>query len=208
MKDKIYNIEGDWWWPKADDGCWAYMKSHEDVPKLVSNFVDKKRVVVQAGGNCGFYVKQYSSIFETVYTFEPDVVNFFCLNLNVTEQNVIKIQSCLGDKYETVGLNNFMTDVGATHVSGQGIVPTFKIDDLNLVCCDLIHLDVEGYELKALNGAVETIKKFRPVIAFEFHDAWAERYGYGMNELTDFFNQFNYQSVGEVHGDRVYKVAE
>ena len=42
-----------------------------------------------------------------------------------------------------------------------------RIDDLNLQQCDLIHLDVEGYEEKVINGALETIKKFKPVVIVE-----------------------------------------
>ena len=65
-------------------------------------------------------------------------VNFYCLNLNVTEENVFKYQACLGESHGTVGLDNFMSDVGATHVKGEGRVPVLLIDDLNLASCDLI----------------------------------------------------------------------
>lgn len=43
----------------------------------------------------------------------------------------------------------------------------YRIDDLGLEECDLIHLDIEGYEEKALEGAIETIKKFKPTIVTE-----------------------------------------
>ena len=182
------------------------MQGAPDTPEIISSYVDNKRVVVQAGGNCGFYVKKYAELFEIVYTFEPEPVNFYCLNLNVTTPNVLKFQACLGSEHQTVGLDNIMDDVGATHVSGVGSVPTFLIDDLNLTACDLIHLDIEGYELKAFNGARKTIEKFKPVICFEFHDAWAARYSYGLNELEDFLKWYGYQFIGTAHNDRIYKV--
>lgn len=212
MRNKIKKIDKDWWWPK-DDGegdiaksCWHYMQSNPNTPELVSKYVEDKKVVVQAGGNCGFYVKQYAHLFETVYTFEPDPVNFFCLNLNVTETNVIKIQGCLGSSHGGVGLENYLPDVGATHVSGAGIYPTFTIDDLNLSGCDLIHLDIEGYELFAFQGARNTLEKFKPVVCFEFHDAWAGRYSHGLNEIERELVRYGYAQVGTANNDKIFKV--
>ena len=142
------------------------------------------------------------------YTFEPEPLNFLCLNLNVTERNVIKLQACLGDKHELVGLGNYLNDSGSTHVknekSEQSVVPTLTIDDLNLESCDLIHLDIEGYELFALKGAVETIKKFKPVIAFEFHDAWAGRYQYNKSTIENFVIDLGYSLKAIEQGDMVY----
>ena len=216
MRSLVRRI-GKWYWPKTDGGkegienpnsTWSYMQTHPDVPLLIANHVPNKKVVVQAGGNCGFYVKQYANLFNLVYTFEPEPLNFLCLNLNVTERNVIKLQACLGDKHELVGLGNYLNDSGSTHVknekSEQSVVPTLTIDDLNLESCDLIHLDIEGYELFALKGAVETIKKFKPVIAFEFHDAWAGRYQYNKSTIENFVIDLGYSLKAIEQGDMVY----
>ena len=61
----------------------------------------------------------------------------------------------------------------------------YCIDDLNLTECDLIMLDVEGYELHALNGAIETIKKYGPVICIEHAACWLERYNTSINEIEN-----------------------
>lgn len=207
----IINSEG-WLWPKDDgDGdyegpksCWAYMKNHSDTPVLIAELLPQKRVVVQAGGNAGYYTKQYAALFDTVYTFEPDPVNFYCLNSNVTGSNVIKIQACLGERHNCVGLDRTTPDVGSTHVKGIGLIPTFRIDDLNLQFCDLIHLDIEGYELYAFKGAIETIKKFKPVIVFEFHDAWALRYSTNLEDIETFILSLGYKFKQIIRGDRVF----
>lgn len=215
LKSKVVvNSEG-WLWPK-DDGngdyegsssCWHYMKTHNDTPQLISNHVKQKKVVVQAGGNAGYYVKRYSSLFECVYTFEPDPVNFYCLNTNVSESNVIKFQCCLGNTKSCVGLNKTTPDTGSTHVSGKGFLPILKVDDLGLEFCDLIHLDIEGYELFALEGAKETILKFKPVIALEYHDAWAKRYDTTIEQIENFLKELKYTFIELAQGDRIYKYA-
>ena len=50
---------------------------------------------------------------------------------------------------------------------GGGHIPCLTIDILDLHACDLIQLDVEGFEYRILQGAVRTIEKYRPVIAAE-----------------------------------------
>jgi FkbM family methyltransferase len=186
--------------------CYKLMEEFPDVPYTISNLVKDKNVVLQAGGNAGFYVKKYSEIFNQVYTFEPEPLSFKCLNLNVTKPNVFKFQACLGDTHECVNLFNAYETLGhgGSHVSGKGLTPTFLIDDLNLPVCNLIHLDIEGYEKKALMGGVETIKRCRPVIAIECYPPWAERYGTNLNEIEMLLHSLDYKYFSEVQGDRVY----
>ena len=221
MKNSVIKVGnkkvGKWFWPSTDGGdigiehpnsTWKYMLDHPDVPTLVSEYVPNKGVVVQAGGNCGFYVKQYAQLFNVVYTFEPDPLNFYCLNLNVTERNVIKFQACLGEKHEMVSLGNYLNDSGSTHVKNgpgeQSVVPTMLIDDLNLSSCDLIHLDIEGYELFALKGAIETIKKFKPVIVYENPGVWSGRYGYNRTTIDEFVMGLGYSFKCEEQGDMIF----
>jgi FkbM family methyltransferase len=213
MKKLVKKNSKGWFWPKSDGGgdmegetsCWHYMQTHPNTPELISEHVPEKGVVVQAGGNCGFYVKQYAGIFNTVYTFEPDPINFYCLNLNVTETNVIKLQAVLGEIHKGFALRNLLPDVGATHVFGEGTIPCFTIDDLALTRCDLIHLDIEGFELYALIGGKNTITQFKPVIALEFHDAWADRYKVKLDDIKDYLGKLGYEYQTEALGDMIFK---
>lgn len=215
MKDLVILNDQGYYWPKNDGAgqhnregaCWWGLTQHIDIPDRVSKYVENRRVLIQAGGNCGLYVKKYAGLFDLVYTFEPDPVNFYCLNLNVTEPNVLKYQACLGEKHEGVSIGNFMLDVGATHVTGAGALPTLRIDDLTAPACDLIHLDIEGYELHALKGATETINKFKPVIALEFCRDWAARYSTTLADIENHLAELGYEffeDVPNAQGDKIY----
>lgn len=208
------------YWPIKDSGgnvsrdfaptgstCYKLMNDFPDVPNNISKFVKNKGVVLQAGGNAGFYVKKYAEIFNRVYTFEPEPLSFYCLNLNVTNPNVSKFQACLGDTHECVNLYNACDTPlghGGSHVTGPGTTPTLLIDDLNLQICDLIHLDIEGYEKKALLGGIQTIKRCKPVIVLEYYAPWCDRYGTNLNEIENLLFSLEYKYVSEVQGDRVY----
>jgi FkbM family methyltransferase len=165
--------------------------------------VDSPGIMVQAGGNCGQYIRQFSQRFDTVYTFEPDPLNFLCLTLNCGN-NVIKTQACLGNDKNFVNINR-KSDAGAIHVDGPGNVPTVRIDDMDLPGCDLIQLDIEGYEYFALQGAVNTIEQYHPVIMVEWYEPWAQRYGVDKTTFNKFFSDRGYQEIMHEHSDTVYK---
>jgi FkbM family methyltransferase len=219
MENKVVLHKGVYW-PKKDgveeitssyahplSTCFLLMNTFKDVPQNISSFVDKKDVIIQAGGNAGYYVMQYAKIFNHVYTFEPDPINFFCLNMNVRSENVYKFQGCLGQINECVNLFNTNETLGhgGSHVNGKGHTPTFTIDNLNLETCDLIHLDIEGYEKFALLGGINTIKRCKPVIVVENYGPWLQRYNTNIEEIEKILSDEMYINVGTVQGDRVYK---
>jgi FkbM family methyltransferase len=194
------------WWPQYDWGMWRYMHKHRIAPEFFDELmthVTGTGVMIQAGGNCGQYVRQFSQRFGTVYTFEPDSINFLCLTLNCGD-NVIKTQACVGNERKFVNIDRGR-DSGAIHVSGLGNIPTVIIDEMDLPACDLIQLDIEGYELFALQGAKRTIKKYHPVIMVEWYDAWAERYSTNKTMLDDFFSKLGYCHIMKQDNDHIYK---
>ena len=203
---------GNLYWPKYDRGCWSYMHQYplgqEFFDALMSHVSDRS-IMVQAGGNCGQYVRQYANLFDTVYTFEPDPLNFVCLTLNCPT-NVIKTQACVGNNKDFVALTPYRSrgaksdDAGGIHVGGKGVVPTVIIDELNLPSCGLIQLDVEGYEYFALMGAQKTIEKYHPVIIVEWYGPWAARYNVNQEQFDKFFIDMGYSQVIESDTDQVY----
>lgn len=200
--------DGGVWWPSHDTKCWDNLHRWFDVPDLLMEHVPVKNVMVQAGGNCGLYTKKYANVFRTVYTFEPLPELFECLVRNLVDHpNVVKIQGCVGNEHTLVDIDPHEGgDIGGGHVGKTGIFPVFKIDDLNLPECNLIHLDVEGYETNALRGAKETIARCKPIICIEYCEKWLKRYDTSLAEIEELL--VGYEFVGNARGDRIYKHKE
>lgn len=187
-----------------------------DLPHLdrVLAHVPEKRVAIQAGGNFGLYPKRLASDFATVYTFEPAPALFAAMQQNAPEPNIIKLQACVGDARRLCGLSHKRRDAsgrveheGLTHIFGDGPYPTLRIDDLGLTTCDLIALDLEGWELYALNGARATIEKCRPVLFIEVNKHLAE-YGIEPDFLRDQIKAMGYRFVERLASDELYIPAE
>jgi FkbM family methyltransferase len=58
---------------------------------------------------------------------------------------------------------------------------------------DLIKIDVEGFEWRVLEGAADSIAKFRPHIVFEYNVEYASRGGGTPDLLRDFFQKHRYR---------------
>ena len=172
-QESVGELHG-WTWPATDTGAWTGPKMDWETSHSHKylQYLKGRRAVVTAGANCGMYARHYGYLFETVYAFEPDPLNFYCLVNNCQLNNVIKMQCALGEKAGLISINrNYQDNVGMNTVNEDETTdprfPLITIDSLNLRYCDLIQLDVEGYETKVLLGAKKTIKKFSPVIILE-----------------------------------------
>ena len=209
MENRHSDIWGnrDWQWVKTDHNCWVHMHKKGNGPNVVRDIarsvIGKKRnLVIQAGGNCGMFPVEYDRYFKRVVTFEPDPLNFKCLVANINSKSITPIQACLGAvSGETVPMRNNGKNIGACHVSKAPPTfhaLTFAIDDLHLEP-DVIHLDVEGYELQTLLGAEKTLFSYHPLIVSEIK---AEN----RFLVWEYLKEFGYVETGHLtNGDYVYE---
>lgn len=171
--------EADWVWVKGDTG--SFNGPRDDWASHKTKFFEHVKgydTIVTAGANCGMYARLYSKMFKHVYAFEPDPLAFHCMVNNCQADNVVKLNAALGHGHGMVGIQRAKPggpdmNVGMnviTNATENYQIPMMTIDSLGLAACDVIQLDVEGFEQYALQGANQTIKKFNPVII-------AERFG-------------------------------
>lgn len=208
-------------WQKSDHGAFGRVVAGRpvdgpildlalDVPKWLA-LLQNKDVVVQAGGCMGMYPLFYSNIFKEVYTFEPDESNYYCLDKNCDRPNIHKFNKGLGATSDNMKLvrvapqNAGMHRVVSSNVidnNPQPIPPELvsdvsmmTIDSLNLQKCDLLHLDVELYELEALIGAEETLRRCSPVVVVETGGRPSPADGYLQLQGYQLFTQLRMDAI-------------
>ena len=177
-----------------------WVKEHGDVSfghhvAKYKKYIPHGGVVIDGGANIGTYSAAFCKLVGDegrVYSFEPNPPAFTCLYINAPKAK--KFMFALGEKD---GFCDMATNLnyGASHLKEGNNIAIRPLDFLNLDRCDFIKLDLEGYELFALKGATETIKKYRPVLALEVSPNHMSRFDITPNELYEYLDSIDYGVV-------------
>jgi len=169
-------------WQRVDHSTWYFTSRDYDqhIEPALTSYVQsglvKRGNVIQAGGNCGLYALCLTKHFDTIFTFEPDPVNFYCLVNNCQIAQVVKFNLALGNKHSKVKSfvvqddNLGMNTVKEISQEDKIYVPQVPLDVFNFDNVTLIMLDVEGMEYPVLRGAKKTILNNKPMIILESYD--------------------------------------
>src|SRR6056300_656195 len=181
---------GPWKWPKEADprqntDATFRIIARSFVEQVNSEILanipeDNRKVVMQCGGHAGIYPFLLSNMFETVYTFEPDPINFFCLTNNCQRENIIKFQAALSNKNGIQKFEKTSGNTGQHRLAGDDAWPKLKVintfdvrtmtvDSFDIEQLDMLIIDAEGYSLDILEGAKETLKRSNTFVLFEKH---------------------------------------
>ena len=169
-KGPIVDGRGSYQWRKIEAAlCTAALKKKN------------MKLALDVGAHVGFWTRPLAVAFERVMAFEPVPKLIECWQANISETNATLIQKAVSDVSGHLYMTPAVQNSGNCHVATSGephvSVPAVAIDSLNLESCDLIKIDVEGWELNVVRGAEDTIKKHRPLLVVEQKPNNAERYG-------------------------------
>ena len=153
-------------------------------------YVKQFRTYIDIGAHDGDTCIDLVDTFQRVYAFEPNPES-----IKAIPDTIKKFPFALGNKKEELvltipdnGYNNNKHGSIVRHQSGirQYSVSVRTLDGFEFKEVDLIKIDVEGMELQVLEGSMQTLMKWRPVVLFENKRS---RYN---KKLVDFFNEINY----------------
>lgn len=132
--------------------------------------------VVDVGANVGYFSLALAHSGCKVYAFEPQHVLYDLLVKNVTGYDVGCFNRGLGDK---AGIGKMPRirygergNYGGLSIGGRSELGSIEVyveplDRRGLQDISLLKVDVEGYELQVLKGAVETIERCSPILYVE-----------------------------------------
>ena len=198
----------------GDEKALKYARRDLVTLARAASLAPRLRSVVQAGGSLGVFAQWLASRFRAVYCFEPDPRIFRMMVRNlVHDEKVVMMQAALGCERRFVATSRSrrrkvetLPHDGVTHVSGPGILPTLRVDDLGLEDLDLLVLDLEGYEHNALRGAEATIEECRPVVMIEVCENCRFE-GVVEEDIRTWLRIRGYELVFRAHSDEVYRHA-
>jgi FkbM family methyltransferase len=170
-----------------------------------------------------------------IHTFEP--VNYKCLQKNITDNNLnnkIKLYNCglsnVNGKIKSPKINyheknNYggisiaflhdnpineqllNNDINSDDINSDDYINLKKLDDFDIKNVGLIKIDVEGFELSVLEGAIDTIKNNNyPPIFIEiwgvehWRSNYRDYYIENANKIKSFLTNMNYKEI-HIKGD-------
>ena len=94
-------------------------------------------------------------------------------------------------------------NTGARFLGEGGETQIITLDGVGIRDLDFLKLDVEGYELFALQGAERTVRHCRPVIVMEVK-AFGGRFGVPTEAAHELLLSWGARCVERMKNDRVY----
>jgi len=169
---------------------------YEELAFIRDRMLSPDDLVFDVGSHHGLHTICMARHSARVVAVEPNPHNVAILKTN-TElnflQNVVIRQVAVGDSIGKISLLQDSNHGGVLPRKTGGL-PTIDVEVLPLDQVaqeygfpNLLKIDVEGFEGRALKGASQILQRC-PKIVIEVHTDWVCRYGSSVNEVIDLLN--------------------
>jgi FkbM family methyltransferase len=171
------------------------------------SYLTKGGVVLDVGANIGNFSLSASKVVGEggkVVAFEahPETALYARRNFKLNNAYISLHSYALGNEEKIIHFSSGVYNNVNHVVQNGGVeVPVKRLDDVQEVQelrhIDLLKIDVEGYELPVMEGAVVTLKKTSAVY-FEVFESQTKRYAYSAKDLFTFFEHHGFTVVDPV----------
>ena len=175
----IYNNKDIW----VGRSIEKYGEFSESEVQVFRDAIKPGSFVLDIGANIGCHTIAFSRIVGPtgiVFAYEPERNNFCTLAGNIALNNLLNIyafQKAVGSSSGMIVVPELDQD-RTTNWGGLSLcedysaapnyaVPLITIDEQNFLKLDFVKMDIEGMERLAIEGAKETIAKYKPILYVE-----------------------------------------
>ena len=187
------------------------------VREAIERAAQPDGIAIDAGAYIGIHTLTMARQFGEVHAFEPQrgIYQVLCGNLalndctNVTVHNAAlydragSVRLAPQERQETATpLKNGQPDyahianaaaLSFDFVADDSGVPATALDAMALENVRLIKVDTQGADLRVLQGAVDTIRRCRPTVLFEWERDLDLQHGATLDGFFSFFEALNYE---------------
>ena len=163
---------------------WEGNPPRDSELNIVASYITKTKrhgTFLDVGGHIGTMSIPFSLMYDNVHAFEPCETNYKFLigNIKINEvDNVHAHNVAVSNRASKVSVFKHPMPRGHRHNSGcyaikddsEGLVDCITLDSLDFADVDFIKIDVQGKESEVLEGAINTIRKYKPLLMIEVTD--------------------------------------
>jgi len=185
---------------------------------VIKNVLTPGNNCIDCGANLGYHTVTMAKLIESsgsVLSIEPQRIIFQQMTGNVflnNLRNVNTINAALGDQegvayMDPIDYNNEDINIGATSVGSSGEeVKLTTLDSLvnDKINIHFIKIDVQGSEVKLLNGAKNLINRCKPIMFIEIEEPWLSKAGTSSEELRNKLIGMGYILIHITNGSSDY----
>ena len=191
-------------------GHYLYFGFEDDSLSDLYNRISDGAVIFDIGANIGSTAMHFATCAKntTVYGFEPDAHNFKIATNNIklnNFKNITLYNFGLGDKKmqsklfikddNNRGMNRILNDEKSE--LSYSVIDVNTLDDvveeIKPTKIDVIKIDVEGFEMKVLTGAKNTLLKFKPKLFLETNNSLLANHQSSISDVVQFLITLNYK---------------
>ena len=176
-----------------------------DLVKLyLSMYPNYNNIFIDVGGHIGTTSLPYSRLFKKCIAYEPnkESYNFFIDTIKVNNIKNIELynKGVYNKTTNCIVLPHSDSNSGCYYIKecldidNMNKISVVKLDDVHFnTKIDFIKIDTEGSELYVLEGAIEIIKKWKPLIQIETNECSDKYFGYNKEKIFRFIKDLKYE---------------
>jgi FkbM family methyltransferase len=181
-------------------GHWAailFGTYEKETIKMFKSLISKDTLFMDVGANVGLFSSIAISRGAKVLAFEPHPHIRNILKENLSGNNIEIYEYAASDKEEEVKL--FISKEPGSHsLKLEGgkyiLVKSLMIDSLISKKVNLVKIDVEGAELKAIKGMRKILENHKPDLIIEVDEEHLGRFGESLDSLKTLLGVYGYSS--------------
>ena len=166
------------------------------VKRYLTVYPRRRRTYVDVGAHIGTTVMPYSRLFSNLVAFEPNPESFAQLVKNTTRNKVKCWLESVGlYSHEckcTVKCHGSNSGCYSIEPDDAGTIECKTLDSYNLADVDFVKIDTGGSELFVLKGAIETLRRCKPLVQVECNGLSETLYSVATKDVIDFLAGLGY----------------
>lgn len=207
----------------------GFINEESFIMETLHNTILRSSVILDIGAHAGSHSVIYSKLNPNaqIYAFEPQMIQFTILQHNISTlelSNITAMRVALGNKECDASMSDLLRDgpnlgssaahivntlqpghLGGLQIGNGGesvimkcldsLVPLLSLDKISF-----IRIDVSGFEMFVLDGAYETLKKYRPAVLVKLDHKQIEP------DMDNFYNAPKFDGVLDLFRELGYAV--